>query len=196
MAQKRSPHPIRREQIAEAALQFALSRGLAALTARSLAASMGLTSGALFRHYGGMEQVLGGLVDAVGRRLAATYPAEPDPQKALEAFVRARSRAVGGRLPLLRLLLSDELQRALAPRDRRRLPAMVRSTRRWVEAMIRAGQRSGVFRADMDAADLALLVLGLVQVRALGLARVPSGRDALLAAALQGRPHPKPRRKP
>ncbi len=185
MPTQRRSRSDRQPQIAEAALQLALSQGLAALNTRSLAAALGLSSGALFRHFGGMQEVLGAVLDAVAKRLDATYPQDPDPLQALTRFVVARSQAVGGKQPLLRLLLSDELARALRPADRRRLGAMIQATRRWVEGQILRGQKAGAFRKDLGAGDLALLVMGLVQMRALGMAGGRFSPDAVLIALLR-----------
>ena len=63
----RKPSVERREEIAAAALRLIGERGRTALTTANLASELGLSSGALFRHFATLDDVLRGAV-ALGVR--------------------------------------------------------------------------------------------------------------------------------
>ena len=100
--------------------------------------------------------------------LDATYP-EPSlpPLERLERFIETRSSAVGQRLGILRLVLSDQFMLALPAQGSQRLGACVQKTRAFIIECVRTGQAAGEIRADLPAEPLAVLVMGTVQMLAL-----------------------------
>ena len=54
----RKPAAVRREEIARAVLRIIGERGLTSLTTSNLAAEVGLTTGALYRHFASREEIL------------------------------------------------------------------------------------------------------------------------------------------
>jgi AcrR family transcriptional regulator len=184
----RRPTSDRQVELADAALHLIATRGIAALTTRSLAEAVGLSTGAIFRHHASLDAVLDAVVARVEEVLATTYPpAGLPPLERLARFVDARSAAVGDRIGILRLVLSDQFQLALPRRGSARLAACVQRTRAFVLGCLREAQAAGEVRADVPAEALAPIVLGTIQQLALsastgprraGAARV---RDALLA---------------
>lgn len=158
----------RQVELADAALHLIATKGIAALTTRSLADEVGLTSGAIFKHFESLEVLLEAVVARVEQVLAATYPpAELEPVERLEAFLEARSTAVGRQLGILRLVLSDQFQLALPRRGSARLSACVTQTRAFVVGCLREGQATGVLRSDLPAETLAPIVMGTIQMLAL-----------------------------
>jgi AcrR family transcriptional regulator len=165
---KRKPTDERRTEIADAALRLIGARGLASLTVASLAAELGMTGGALYRHFASTDEIL----TAVASRAAALIDeATPLPGPSARAWLRAlaerRTAAVGGHAGLSRLLLSDQLALGLpAPAVEVLARAVVR-TRESIVAAIEFGQAQGELRGDLPAAVLAPLVMGAVQMVAL-----------------------------
>jgi AcrR family transcriptional regulator len=158
----------RQTELTDAALRIVAMRGIAALTTRSLAEEVGLTSGALFRHFPSLDALLVAVVARVESVLETTYPSTAlAPRERLSAFIDARSRAVGDQLGILRLVVSEQFLLALPEGGSARLGACVAKTRAYVTRCLRDGQAQGVFRADIDAEALALIVMGTVQMLAL-----------------------------
>ncbi len=189
MGELRRTSEVRQVELTDAALHIIATKGIAALTTRSLAEQVGLTSGAIFRHFPSIEALLDAVVARVEAVLESTYPpSELPPRKRLEEFVAARSAAVGGHVGIMRLVLSEQFLLALPEGGSARLAACVHKTRDFLRQCIREGQASGEIRKDIDADALAVVVMGTTQVLALSAATLrqrPSEaqavRDALAA---------------
>jgi len=175
----------RQLELADAALQIIATRGIAALTTRALAAEAGLTSGAIFKHFASLEAVLEAVVARVEAVLDSTFPhdATPSPLRRLERFIEARTMAVGERVGILRLLLSEQFQLALPKQGSKRLARCVGKTRSFLIDTLREGQAAGEVRADLPAEALSAIVMGTLQMLALINSRGAEGvatREALL----------------
>ena len=148
----------RQLELTDAALHIIATKGIAALSTRSLAAQVGLSTGAIFRHFASLEALLD----------ESTYPPSTlPPVERLERFIEARSTAVGNQLGILRLVLSEQFLLALPKSGSTRLAACVQKTRAFVLECVREGQAAGDLRADLPAETLAPIVMGTVQMLAL-----------------------------
>jgi len=170
VSQRRAAHD-RRIEIAEAALRIIATRGIAELSTRSVAETVGLPTGAIFRHYESLDALLEGVVDRVEEVLRATYPpADLPPIERLQRFVDARLAAVGERSGILRLVVSEQFSLALPAGAAAKLRRAVGETRAFLTDTIAEGQRAGELRADIPAELLAMVVMGTMQMLALAAA--------------------------
>lgn len=168
MAAQRRSTETRRVELTDAALHIIATRGIAALSTRTLADEVGLSTGALFRHFATLDDLLDAVVARVEEVLAATYPdAALPPVERLERFIEARSMAVGNQLGILRLVVSEQFLLALPARGSERLAGCVRQSREFVLRCLREGQANGSVRTDVPAEVLAPVVMGTVQMLAL-----------------------------
>ncbi|MCC7382024.1 MAG: TetR/AcrR family transcriptional regulator [Deltaproteobacteria bacterium] len=189
MGELRRATGTRQVELTDAALHIIATRGIAALSTRSLAQHVGLSSGAIFRHFASLDALLDAVVARVEGVVGSTYPpATLPPIERLERFIEARSKAVGQQLGILRLVLSEQFLLALPKGGSARLSACVKATRAFVTKCLRDGQEAGDFRADLPVEALAPIVMGTVQVLALSSAKgrqraseTRSVRDGLLA---------------
>lgn len=184
MGEIRRASEVRQVELTDAALRIIATKGIAALTTRSLAAEVGLSTGAIFRHFASLEALLDAVVARVEAVLESTYPSPAlPPVERLERFVEARSTAVGNQLGILRLVLSEQFLLALPKGGSARLSACVEKTRAFVRACVREGQDAGELRADLPAETLTPIVMGTVQMLALSPAKARQ-RDAEARAVL------------
>lgn len=161
MPPSRRTSEVRQVELIDAALRVIATRGVAALTTRTLAEQVGLSSGAIFRHFASLDALLDAVVTRVENVLEATYPPADLPAlERLDRFVEARSAAVGGRVGILQLVQSEQFHLALPAPAAARLAACVQRSRRFVVECVRDGQRTGEIRADLDAAALAAVIMG------------------------------------
>jgi AcrR family transcriptional regulator len=168
MGELRRASEVRQVELTDAALHIIATKGITALSTRSLAAQIGLSSGAIFRHFASLEALLDAVVARVEAVLAATYPPKNLGARArLEHFVEARSTAVGNQVGILRLVVSEQFRMALPKGGSARLASCVRATREFVLACLREGQDANEFRDDLDADVLATVVMGTIQILAL-----------------------------
>lgn len=166
MTQRRSTAE-RQEEIADAALRIIEVRGVVALTTSALAEAVGLTTGALFRHFESREAILEAVAARVESLLRATMPDEGlPPGLRLERFLDARTTVAGKHAGVLRLMLSEQFALALPTNAKRRLRGAVAQTRALVTQTIVDGQAAGIFRADQPPEALAVIVLGTLQMLA------------------------------
>ena len=172
MAEFRRSSEVRQVELTDAALHIIATRGITALSTRSLAEQVGLSSGAIFRHFASLDALLDAVVARVEAVLDSTYPPRELPaQERLQRFVEARSAAVGDQVGILRLVLSEQFLLALPKDGSARLSSCVQKTRNFVRTCIREGQEAGQFRTDVDANALAVVVMGTIQMLALSTAK-------------------------
>ena len=190
----------RRAQITDATLDLIASDGIASLSTSRVAAAVGVTTGALFRHFSSLDAILESVAERVVELLRSTRPpAELPPLERLTRFFEARSALATQRSAIPRLMLSEQLSHAMPERARRSLRRAVRDTHALIEEVLREGQQTGVFRDDVEPEVLAPIVIGSIQMLALH-ARLRTrggvGADALQAALLRllSPPPPRPRR--
>jgi AcrR family transcriptional regulator len=168
MPTTRLPTHDRQAELVDAALRIIATRGIAALTTRELAAEVGLSSGAIFKHFASLQDLLEAVVARVEEVLDSTYPARDlPPAVRLAQFVEARSTAVGRQLGILRLVLSDQFHLALPKGGSTRLARCVQRTRTFIVECLQEAQRTGDIRTDLAAEALAPIVMGTVQMLAL-----------------------------
>jgi len=164
-ARVRLPSETRRPQIAAAALRLIGERGLPALTSAALAAEVGLTSGALFRHFPSVDAILDAAVEDAIARLEGTFPSPGlGPKERLFALVRSRIDLLAGDPGLAWLLRSDQAALALPPAAVERLGALVARSRAFLLDALREGRAEGSFRTDIAPETLLVFVLGAVHV--------------------------------
>ncbi len=172
MAELRRTTEARQAELIDAALHIIATRGIAALTTRSLAERVGLTSGAIFRHFASIDALIEAVVVRVESVMESTFPPSGlPPGERLDRFVEARSTAVGGQVGIMQLMLSEQFILALSEGGSARLAACAQKTRTFVLTCLREGQAAGWFRTDIDAGALVVVVMGTIQMLALSAAR-------------------------
>ncbi|MBK9262745.1 MAG: TetR/AcrR family transcriptional regulator [Polyangiaceae bacterium] len=179
MGDARRATEVRQVELTDAALHIIATRGITALTTRSLAEHVGLTSGAIFRHFASLDALLEAVVMRVEAVLEATYPpATLSPVEKLDRFIEARTAAVGNQIGILRLVLSEQFLLALPKSGSERLSACVERTRAFIVQCLRDGQKAGEVRVDLSAETLAPIVMGTMQMLALSAANTQQRTQA------------------
>lgn len=201
----RKPSSVRRLEIARAALAVIGERGATSLTSATLAQEVGLTPGALFRHYASLDEILGAAVDLAIEAVDATLPAEHlPPGERLRELALARVELIGGTPGLAWLLLSDQVYLCVPEDAVARLRSLVKRSRGYLLAAFREGVERGELRADLAPETMLPIFTGtvhaLIQSRgaARSVAASPRGPvpervvDSLLAllSAPETRPDP------
>jgi AcrR family transcriptional regulator len=156
---------VRRDQIAGAVLEVLSSAGMSGLNVGAVARRVGLAPSALYRHYPSKEAMLDATLERMAARVEANAKrAEEESRDALEALGRLLAlhvemiRETRG-LPVLML---TQLAYGRAAR-RERLHALIGGFTARLTEMVKAGQRAGCIRADLDPDTLALMFIGLFQ---------------------------------
>src|SRR5574338_649810 len=132
----------RRLEIADAALQVISQHDLRGFTAVAIGHEVGLSDGALFRHFPTKEAIVLAAIDRVGELLFEGFPPEhPDPLERLGDFYRRRMKVIRARPELVRLFASEELSHAAAEEGVRRLAEFRRRSSSFVRSCLEEAAR-------------------------------------------------------
>lgn len=162
-ARSRKPTDVRRAEIADAALRVIADQGARHFTARALAQEVGITDGAVFRHFASMEEVVTAVVERMEAVLFADAPPEhADPVERLGVFFRRRVAALTGQPHLARLLFSDQLAQLGGPEQARRIDEFKARTRRFIAECLEEARRQGRLAAGLGSREATVIVQGSV----------------------------------
>jgi len=180
---QRQPRAERRKQITGAVLRIIGESGLRSLTTARLAQEVGVTSGALYRHFASLDEILSETVRSGVQSLEATFP-EPDLPARDRLLVLARNRVqlLGGNAGLTWLLRSEQAYLALPDDAVARLRRVVQRSRTFLLQALRDGIAEGSIRSDVEPELLLIPVMATVHA-AIAIAkprrRVASGAEPL-----------------
>ena len=173
---KRRPTGDRQADIADAVLRVAGREGIGALTMERLGREVGVTSGALFRHFPSRTAMLNEAARRAVALLETTFPpAELPPIERLRRFVVARSSVAAEHGGIPQLVFSEQFGKALPPKGARAVRDIVLRTRDFVVEALREAAARGEVRRDIRAEELALTLIGAIVARALFRALVDDG---------------------
>lgn len=166
----RRPAETRRIEIVDAALRLADAVGPDALTTEAIAAEIGLTQPALFRHFARKELIWTAVAERLAEIMAkaradAVAPGTP-PERAIVALAEAQAGAIASTPGLAAILFSRELH-VRNVELRAGLAANQKMLHGELAAAIERGKSAGRFAGDLDTADAAFLVIGVIQSAAL-----------------------------
>lgn len=155
----------RRAQIVAAALELLGDVPLDRLTTRDIAAVVGVSQPALFRHFRSREALLLAVVDAaredLGRVVQQVLAHHPEPLAACLALARALGRYTDTHPGLPRLLFADVTEQV--PEVQAALSQLVGMQRGLVAERVAAGQERGTVRPDVDPEAAGTLFVGMIQ---------------------------------
>jgi len=153
----------RREQIAQTVLRMIGEQGISAFTTTALAREVGVTSGALFRHFDTRDEMLRESVRYATEMIDATFPDNAlSPGDRLMAFARNRVHLLQSEPGIVWLLTSEQARLALTGDAVELLEKRVKRSRQFVLDAIREGVTEGSIRDDINPDVLLVLVIGTI----------------------------------
>ncbi len=166
MRARKTNTEIRREQIAQAALDVVERHGLRGLSVARVARAVGVVTSGLYRHYPGKDDVLDTVLDLIAARMEANVAQvraiEGSALERLHELLARHVELIRRNSAIPRVVFSDELLHGKAC-QRRRMYAMIRGFLREVEQLVRDGRQEGCVRADVNPEAASVLFLGLIQ---------------------------------
>lgn len=174
----RQPTDERQSAIVAAALRLAASNSPAAITTTDLAAAIGLSQGALFKHFASKDAVWLAAMESAAEHLLQTVSdaarAAPTPMAALRAVFDAHVSFVVAHPGVPRLVL-HQLQQAGDTPIKQRARRLMQSYRALVQGLLHKAVAAHEASADLDVAAAATMFLG--QVQGLVMQSVMSGQS-------------------
>jgi AcrR family transcriptional regulator len=160
----KQPTLARQAQITDAALRLIGLRGIADLTMAHLAAEVGVSTGALFRHFPSREAILEAVaIRATELAAAATPPATLPPLERLTGLTEARMALMEQRPEMVAILFSEQLMLALPPAAVDRLQDIVVTTGAFVAQALQEARQAGHVRDDLPLPHLVAITMGTIR---------------------------------
>jgi len=166
ISSKNLPADERRAVTVEVVVELAGEQNPTDITTAAIAQRMGLTQGALFRHFPNKAAILRAVMEWVAERLLGrvdkAIDAAQSPLAGLEAAFMAHIEFVVQHPGVPRMLFG-ELQRAEESPAKLMVRTMIGSYRARLQRLIEDGKAQGELAADLDANAAATLFIGSVQ---------------------------------
>lgn len=163
---KHLPADERRAVTVEAVVELAAEQNPGDITTAAIAKRMGLTQGALFRHFPSKDAILQAVMEWVAERLLSRVDkaaqAASSPLAALEAMFMTHIDFVASHPGVPRMLFG-ELQRAEDTPAKRMVRTLVSRYSERLHRLIEEGKTRGELAADLDTNAAATLFIGSIQ---------------------------------
>lgn len=162
----RLPTDARQAELVATALQLAAGRSPSTITTADLAQAVGITQGAVFRHFPSkeaiwlavIEQVRGELIE----RLRQAADAQPEPLSALRAVFLSHVAFVIEQPGVPRVIF-QELQHPQDTPLKAQVRALMQDYRQLLVQCLRRAQSAGQLSAQADVPSAAVLFIGAIQ---------------------------------
>lgn len=165
-AARHLPADERRAVTVETVVELAAEQNPSEITTAAIATRMGLTQGALFRHFPTKDAIWRAVMDWVAERLMARVDraarSAASPLGALEAIFMAHVAFIAEHPGVPRMMFG-ELQRPGDSATRRMVQALLERYRDRLRALIEQGRASGELDPEVDPDQAALLFVGTIQ---------------------------------
>jgi AcrR family transcriptional regulator len=165
MAVEKLDTEIRREQIAEAALNLVAGQGPRKLSIAAVARRVGLVPSGIYRHFKNKDEILDAVLDLIQSRLTANVEAATaesnDPLEQLHGALVRHIRFIREGRAIPQMIFSEELHGG-RPQKKQRILKIIAGYREKLAEIIRAGQKRGCIRAEIDPSSAVLMLIGAV----------------------------------
>ena len=162
----RQKSTVRKQQIIEAARGLITEKGMEAVTIDAIAEAVGLSEGAIYRHFTSKREILLLLIDELEHGLLSAVElaqeVEPDALRVLECILETHLADVEGSRGVSFVVVSGAMSFegiGLADRVKSMLDCYLESLR----GVMRRGIDEGSFHADLDVDAAAVTFFGVIQ---------------------------------
>jgi len=175
----------RQEEIVQVAINLAAKAGAESVTTQDMADAMGLTQGAIFRHFPTKDDIWLAAINWVRRRLMSVVEAaaarSENPLEALEGMFLAHVSFIAKHPAIPRLVFSDYLLRR-DTRLKQLIQEIITGYEFRIAGLLGQAKAAGLARPDLDEGSAATLFIGMIQGLVLQ-SNIFSGRRSLLDEA-------------
>jgi len=157
---------IGQQRIVDTARKIILDEGIESLTTRRLAKILGVTDGALYRHFRSKKEIVSLLVDDIQKTLLSVIKAssekENDSLRKLEKVFFSHLSYAEQRKGTTFIVINEILNIKDGQLQRKMLAA-INLYLKTVEEILVDGKKSGLFKKDMDSTLASIMFFGSVQ---------------------------------
>ncbi len=165
MSEEKLDTQIRREQIAQAALELIAGQGLRKLNVAAVARRVGLVPSGIYRHFHSKNEILHAVLDRIRQRLMENVQAacqeHADPLECLRDVLMRHIRFIREGRAIPRIIFSDDFHGG-HPELKEKVLDIFSQYSGQLADIVRRGQEQGLVRGDLDPATVAMMVFGIV----------------------------------
>lgn len=161
----RKPTQERKSEIVDAALVLSADVGPGKLTTEALAKRVGVSHGAIFRHFPNKAAIWSAVFDAIANRMEAvwaTVDKRTHPTKRLCLLIQAQLKLVTAVPALPTVIFSRELHNKDAGISKG-VKILMGHFHDVLKSTVQAGIDRGELRDDLDAGDVAYMIIAIMQ---------------------------------
>ena len=163
---KKKTTEVRRDEIISASLRLIEKNGLDNLSVADIAAEINLVPSAIYRHFGGKEEIINVLIDFVDRSLqtnaASVAGSSNDAVRKLESLYKLHTDFLKTQPAIPRIIFSL-LAANKNPTLKKRIISVITDYAHQVQNILAKGQCNGDIISTIDPAATALLFIGMMQ---------------------------------
>jgi AcrR family transcriptional regulator len=160
---KRKSTETRQTEIVDAAMHIIATKGTKKFTAQLVANEIGVTPGAIFRHFGSMDEIVDAVIDRMESLLFEGFPpTAEDPLERLGVFFRRRVQAIAEHADVSRLLLSDHMAHVGGEKSAARIKELKKRTQKFVRQCLRQAADAGEMSDEIGVEAASMVVMGSV----------------------------------
>ncbi len=161
----RRPTSVRRREIIDAARLVITEHGMQSLTIGNLARAVGVSEGAIYRHFRGKKQILAGLIEDIDLRLIRRIDLiDGDPDSGLRRLEQVlRDNVAPSTLTGVSFLVIAEVLMNGDDELRQLMQASIDKHLAMIEAQLTVGLQKSEVRPEVDLKAAALQFYGLIQ---------------------------------
>lgn len=165
MAEAKLDTEIRREQIAEAAMNLIAAQGLRRMSIAAVARRVGIVPSGIYRHFKNKDEIIHAVLNRVGRRLAenveAACRASDDPLQQLNGVMMRHIRFIREGRAVPRMVFAEDSQTDNSLL-KQHVVGVLSGYISLVAEIVERGQARGDIRSDVDSRTVAMMLFGIV----------------------------------
>jgi AcrR family transcriptional regulator len=165
MSEQKLDTQIRREQIAEAALELVASQGLRKLSVGAVARRVGLVPSGIYRHFHSKDEIIHAVLDRIEQRLLENVrlacAEHANPMDCLYDVLMRHIRFIREGRAIPRIIFSDDFHGGKSDLKEKIQITFGKYSGKVAE-IVRRAQQDGLIRSELDSATVALMVFGIV----------------------------------
>jgi TetR/AcrR family transcriptional regulator, fatty acid metabolism regulator protein len=162
-----SEYSARQIEIMDIAVDLISAKGIQKLTIKNLSAAVGVTEGAIYRHFTSKKQILLGLLERFQRSQIENFKAisalDLDPVERLHMIYTKRFQMFSDRPALAAVIFSEEIfqnDSELAEY----VSKIMSDNQKAIKRIIKNGQKTELIRNDISDDQLAMVIMGLLRL--------------------------------
>ena len=165
MADAKLDTQVRREQIADAALNLIASEGVKRLSIAAVARRVGLVPSGIYRHFKSKDEMLDAVLELLEKKMQKNVEAArlqaSDPVERLRSLLLHHIRFIREGRAFPRIVFSDDVV-SEHPERKIRIHRILTGYLAAVEQFVREGQQQGRIRRELAPKTVSLMFLGMI----------------------------------